>query len=257
MNPIELYKKLPKKNCGRCRQKTCMPFALSAIKGEADISECPLLTESEIEMLRKSIVKKDWREELIQRLRVEIEGVEFSEIAEGIGAELKENALVIKCLGREFIVSPDGEIKAHGHLTPWMKMLLLHYIRTAGKGGLTDKWVSFSELKAGMIKATSFQRECEEPLRECLDREFDKTSAVLIRLGAAKRECLPTKNAWRLDLLPKVPAVILYWQREEEFESKVKILFDSTADRFLDVESLIFLTEGLVKYIEANIFGKL
>jgi len=32
--------------------------------------------------------------------------------------------------------------------------------------------------------------------------------------------------------------------------SKVKILFDSTADRFLDAESLIFLLEGLVKNVE-------
>jgi len=30
----------------------------------------------------------------------------------------------------------------------------------------------------------------------------------------------------------------------------VKILFDQTADKFLDVESLMFLLEGLVKNIE-------
>ena len=48
-----------------------------------------------------------------------------------------------------------------------------------------------------------------------------------------------------------MPVVILYWPADTEFGSKVKILFDSTADKFLDVESIIFLVEGLVYNIEA------
>jgi hypothetical protein len=44
--------------------------------------------------------------------------------------------------------------------------------------------------------------------------------------------------------------VILYWPEEDEFPSKVKILFDRTADKFLDVESIIFLVEGFAKNIE-------
>lgn len=37
MNTIELYKRLPKTNCGRCSAKACLPFALSVIKGDADL----------------------------------------------------------------------------------------------------------------------------------------------------------------------------------------------------------------------------
>lgn len=64
MNAVEIYKKLPKKNCGECRQKNCMPFALSLIKGEAELSECPYLTGDEVNELKKTIVHSDWREEL-------------------------------------------------------------------------------------------------------------------------------------------------------------------------------------------------
>jgi len=48
--------------------------------------------------------------------------------------------------------------------------------------------------------------------------------------------------------------MILYWPPEDEFEPKAKVIFDSTADKFLDAESIIFLVEGLVKNIEANLF---
>ncbi len=58
-----------------------------------------------------------------------------------------------------------------------------------------------------------------------------------------------------LNLLPKIPIIILYWLEDDEFPPVIKMLFDSTADRFLDVESLIFLVEGLVKNIESNLIS--
>lgn len=89
----------------------------------------------------------------------------------------------------------------------------------------------------------------------CIDRRRAEAGAVrvvkmLLRLGAEKHGGLPTKNAWQLYLLPKIPVMILVWPSEEKFPSRVKILFDSTTDRFLDAESLILLAEGMVRNIE-------
>lgn len=250
MTPVDLYKKLPKKNCGDCRQKTCMPFALAVIKGEARLAECPHLSQEEVTALQSSFTASDWREELIAKLRAEIRNIRLSDIAADLGAELRDGTLFIRCLGREFSITSDGEIATRGHITPWIKILLLHYIRTAGKGALTGKWVSYSELKSGMVKATSFKRECEDPLKELFEKDAGKVAAALARLGAERREDFPTKQAWHLFLLPRISVVILYWPGEDEFNAEVKILFDAVADRYLDAESLIFLLEGLVKNIE-------
>jgi hypothetical protein len=253
MNAVELYKKLPKKNCGKCSLKTCMPFALAVIKGDAELAECPLLTGDAIIEIEGSLKRSDWREDLILKLREEIKGVDFKDVAEGIGAAVRDGVLVLDCFGREFSISPDGEIAAPGRMTPWIKILILHYIRTAGKGGLTGKYVSYSELKSGMVKVSSFQRDCEEPLRELFERDFEKTALMLSRMGTKKKKGFPTEHAWELYLLPKLPVTVLYWPREEEFPARVKILFDSSADRYLDAESLIFLVEGLVKNIEMSL----
>ncbi|MGC2064250.1 MAG: DUF3786 domain-containing protein, partial [Thermodesulfovibrionales bacterium] len=113
--------------------------------------------------------------------------------------------------------------------------------------------VSYSELRAGMVKASSFLRECEDPLLELFRRDYGKTEAALTRLGAGRGEGFPTKDAWVIYLLPKVPVAILHWPDEEEFPARIKVLFDSTADRFLDVESIMFLVEGLVKNVEIQI----
>ncbi|MBI5632663.1 MAG: DUF3786 domain-containing protein [Nitrospirae bacterium] len=250
MNAIELYKRLPRKNCGRCSQKACMPFALSVIKGDADLSECPLLAEDEMRDMRGSITHSDWQEELIQSLRLKIKDIDLSAITEDLGGDYRDGRLYMQCLGREFEIFPGGEIKSLGHITPWIRILLLHYINTHGKAELAGKWVSFSELKSGMVKASSFLREAEEPIKELFLSAPKRVSAALGRLGAKQTGDFPTTEAWILFLLPKVPVVILYWPEEDEFPAKVKILFDQTADKFLDVESLMFLLEGLVKNME-------
>ena len=250
MNAVELYKKLPKKNCGQCPGKTCMPFALSVLRGDAELSECPHLSLEDAALLKGSITASDWREELVLKLQEEVRHLSFPDIAAGIGAGLRDGSIVLKCLGREFVVGSSGDIHTAGHLTPWMKILLLHYIRTAGNTPLSDKWVSFSELKNGTLKATSFKRECEDPLKELFKRNFVAVSSALSKLGATTLSDFPSDNAWRVDLLPKISVVILYWPEDEEFGATLKILFDASADRFLDVESLLFLIEGLLKNIE-------
>lgn len=251
MNAIEIYRKLPKKNCGECRQNKCMPFALALLKGEAVPEECPSLSRDEVNALHHQIVHTDWREDLILKLRTEVREIDFSRIAGDIGAELREDSLVLSCMGREFMIDRSGDISTRGHITPWIRILLLHYIRTGGRAALSGTWVSFSELKSGLVKSRSFTRDCEEPFREMFDRDLQKVEAMLSRYGACKRDDFPTHYAWYIALLPKVPVVILYWPADSEFGSQVKILLDSTADQFLDVESLMFLVEGLVYNLEA------
>lgn len=42
---IEIYKKLPKKNCGECGVPTCLAFAMSLASGKAELSACPYVSE--------------------------------------------------------------------------------------------------------------------------------------------------------------------------------------------------------------------
>ncbi|HEC96823.1 MAG TPA: DUF3786 domain-containing protein [Nitrospirae bacterium] len=252
MNTIEVYKKLPGKNCGRCPEKTCMAFALSLVKGGTDVENCPYLEAAVAEELRgaKGV---DWRESLIASLKEGVRGLDFPLCAGGIGAELIDGSMKISCLGMDFLVSPEGDITTRGYINPWIKILLLHYIRTGGRGEPSGRWVSFSELKAGLVKASSFHRDCEEPLRKLLDIDMAGTGVMLSRLGAEETVSESADHAWRLPALPKIPVLILYWQEDKDLDvmgpSTCRILFDSSADRFLDVESLMFLLEGLANII--------
>ncbi|HDI01507.1 MAG TPA: acetyl-CoA decarbonylase/synthase complex subunit gamma [Candidatus Bathyarchaeota archaeon] len=47
ISPIEIYKYLPKTNCGACGEKTCMAFATKLANREARLEECPELLKPE------------------------------------------------------------------------------------------------------------------------------------------------------------------------------------------------------------------
>ncbi len=44
---LEIYKLLPKTNCGECGEATCLAFAAKLSTGEADLSACPVLEQPE------------------------------------------------------------------------------------------------------------------------------------------------------------------------------------------------------------------
>ena len=252
MNVLGLYKHLPRTNCGLCKAKQCMAFAVALAKGETDPDECPTLPDAARRELRGGSGQGDWRESLLVELRKEVAALRLEDIAPGLGAGFSHGSLSIRCLGRDFLVGPDGTIAATGRLSPWMQILLLHYVRTRGDATICGKWVSFTDLKAGLMKSTSFARDCEEPLRMLFDRDPRAVEQALERLGCVRQAGTPAPIAWKIFALPRVPVLLLYWPQDEEFPSKTKILFDATADRFLDVESLTFLIEGLVKNIESG-----
>jgi acetyl-CoA decarbonylase/synthase complex subunit gamma len=54
VSPIEIFKKLPKTNCGDCGVPTCMAFAVSLSQGKAELSQCPHVDKAAAESLSAS-----------------------------------------------------------------------------------------------------------------------------------------------------------------------------------------------------------
>jgi hypothetical protein len=250
MNPVAIYKELPKTNCKKCGHSTCMAFSVAVAKGDEHYENCPFLEKAKIETLTQTIKKVDWRENLIKSLKEEIKAIDLKSIAPGIGAKTEEKGIKIFFLGRDFLVDLNLEISSEGSVTPWEKILLLLYIKMQGNVELAGKWVSFGELKGGYVKVEAIKKECEKPLTSLLKEQFTEVEQILKRLGAQDESGHISDRAWRLFILPKIPILIQYWASVEEFPPSVKILFDETAVSFLDIESLVFSGEGLVNKVE-------
>jgi hypothetical protein len=245
MKEIDIYKILPKKNCRECSAGTCMAFAVSIKKDPSKLKECPYLDEGRRDYLRRNIQAFDWRDELIKNLEQEIARINLIERAQDIGATLHKEGIVLRCTGRDYLIRRDGMIIPETE-NKWIRILILHYIRKGGKGNFTGEWISFRDLRGGIVKASTFERDCINPLKELIDEDTQRAIDILMRIGGVKIEGYPSDISIRIDLLPKVRLLILYSKGDNEFGSSLNILFDKITDEFLDVESLIFLLEGLV-----------
>jgi acetyl-CoA decarbonylase/synthase, CODH/ACS complex subunit gamma len=54
VSPIEIFKKLPKTNCGDCGVPTCMAFAVMLSQGKAELSKCPHVDKASAAQLSAS-----------------------------------------------------------------------------------------------------------------------------------------------------------------------------------------------------------
>jgi hypothetical protein len=250
MKPLDVLKHLNRSNCRECGVPTCLAFATQLINGEKKFTDCPHLSKEAAEALNKKIVTRgrDKKlEEMLGPLKKEISGVDFRSAAEGLGAEYADNRLHIKCLGKDFIVDEKGSIESLIHINTWVAGPLLKYIIMGGSGPLSGKWVSFEELKRASSVARYFDKRCEEPLRQLAESHTDIFFDLINIFGGRSVDGFSADYARVIHPLPKVPFLVLYWRPDGQFDSKLKLLLDSTADRYLDIEFIIALGRGLVE----------
>ncbi|RPH63294.1 MAG: DUF3786 domain-containing protein, partial [Chloroflexi bacterium] len=99
---------------------------------------------------------------------------------------------------------------------------------------LTGKFVSFADLPGGRMYAQAFQgysgdvvaRSVGENL-ESFRQGCQKAGGQALQAGSA---------AYSFQALPRVPLQIVYWLGDEDFPSNCKILFDSSATRYLPID---------------------
>jgi len=52
---LDVFKLLPKTNCGRCGQRTCLAFAAAVAAAEANVEDCPPLSSHGFEQQRQAL----------------------------------------------------------------------------------------------------------------------------------------------------------------------------------------------------------
>ncbi|MEM1607457.1 MAG: (Fe-S)-binding protein, partial [Candidatus Bathyarchaeia archaeon] len=66
LNPLEIYKHLPKTNCKECGEQGCFPFAVKLANGEKNLQECAQIQQP------KYGDNKAYLEKMLQPIKLEI-----------------------------------------------------------------------------------------------------------------------------------------------------------------------------------------
>jgi hypothetical protein len=262
MGPLEILRRTPKNNCGRCGYPTCLAFAAAVAREGEEPSRCPFLDRQGLKIKGAADRTRSDDEKtlaLIVHLREKVSLLDFSQLAGPLGVEwLRENpdTFHFRYLGQQTVLSKtsilidDREPSDHRD-----QILLYNYIHGGGGRSPAGDWVGLESLPNSISKVRTLAVYCEERLA----RLFTDSPPKLLLEAARTLDGNPGDSGsatidFVFPVLPMVPLYVLYWEAapEDGFPAKVKVLFDRHVLDFLDLESLVFAAERL-----ADRFGTL
>ena len=260
--PIELYKKLPKTNCGDCCQPSCLAFGTQVVGFGQELGDCPHLDETTLEEVARTIeeqkekgifVKKDNHKITREQLKDKFVKHDFKAIAPGLGltysADNGKDLLDIPYFERTVTMSRTGIVAgATEEFDPWDEVLLYNYIFFSGSKPLSGEWVGLESFPNSLPKRVALEEGCHTRIYKYFTGARPELVSACQRLGG-----IPVLNGHNGDLafkftpLPRMPLLLIFWDedKEEGFEAQAKILFDATALDYLDLEGLTFVAEKL------------
>jgi len=256
---LELYKVLPKTNCGKCGQPACLAFAAKVIADGENLGKCPDLSPetrefaSQIHEQQRSRGKHpDSLAIALEFMQEKVASLNFASLAHGLGAEYGEEAgrayLRLLYFGNPLHIFKDEVRYPHGvPKNPWDAILLYNYIASQADQQLAGKWITFPSLPNSISK-TKTANNLEEKLAAYFSGRTDLLLHHIEKGGGRS-----THEEGDADVkaifwpLPRVPVLLLFWDAlvEEHFSAQCHFLLDAQVMNYLDLESLLFLLEQL------------
>ena len=254
-SPIEILRLLDQSNCGKCGKPTCLAFAAATFKGNCQLDECPNLSSDVVE--RHSVKEagqhfvEDWMEETLAQLKSRIAAMDLASAAERLGAEYSFGRLTVRCLGKRVGVDADGNLVTDIHTHTGLAIPLLMYILDSVGTPVSGEWINFRELEGGKDWYGLYQQTCERPLKSLADADSELFIDMLHVFGGRTPDHdYPADISIVLHPLPRVPIMISYSGPEDELESTLTILYDSTVEKHLSIELIHALTTDLARMFE-------
>lgn len=248
-NHLEIYKLLPRTNCRRCDLATCLAFAVEVMQGRKLLKDCPLLPEDILADVRPKAEPKTTDtgdiQQAIRDLQGQVRKTDLATAARRLGLPYAQGRVTINCLGKDFLLGPDGLISSC-HINPWIYMPILNYILSGAGVEPQSRWKTLRELEGGADWWNFFVHRCEKPLKQLIDNHSDLFEIIIDVFGG--RPAPPEFDsdiAVLIHPLPRLPILFCHWRPDEGMDSALHLFFDSSADRNLKVEAIYILCTGL------------
>jgi hypothetical protein len=161
-----------------------------------------------------------------------------------LGGSLIDGSARVPLFGDMCSVRKDAVYKGDAKLDTIGSILVLRYLLTAGDDQLRNAWVPYRELKDGAQFASYIKANIEDRLAKAFAGKQPFLRERLQALGASmyRSEAKPDVAA-ALHPFPRVPLLVIFWDKDEEFDASFQFLFDESAASFLDMEALAVLLE--------------
>jgi hypothetical protein len=151
------------------------------------------------------------------------------------------------------VAFPGGEVtkKDGGPAGAREGLILLHYLIQADGMAIKESWVAYRDLPGARYHEPAFVAEVERPLSLGLSGYLEELHSWAERNARILELTGDLTFAW--EALARVPLLIIFNEKDEEFPASARMLFDISAPNYLPTEDLSVLAE-IATHRLVNIF---
>jgi hypothetical protein len=252
MTAVEIYKFLPKTNCGKCGTASCFGFAAKLAMRQASPDDCPTMTQAARKALRALAVEHtspgSVYDQALKSLQPKIQALNFGKVASLFGATpIGPDKLVLRFLNEDYTVTKEKVLDSSGkEPRPWSSILIYNHLRMPDPPPPAGEWTSFSSIPASHAKDKAWAGHVEEVIAKHFSGKVEILKAACEKSGGIKSDLKGDHDAaYEFRFFPHYPALLLFHEAmpEDNFPAQCKLLLDRTAPRYLDIESIVVLGE--------------
>lgn len=254
-NAMAVFSLLPKTNCKKCNETTCLAFASKVFLGQKKLNLCPfidpdILADHDNQPPEESLLEQH-RKQMLEQLRQQIKACDLKTAAQRTGAVYHDGKLTFKIFGKPFSIDRDGNMSSDIHINPWITSTVMGYILACQGTELTGRWVPFRELDGGREKNGLFVQRSEKAFKKIAD-QYTGLFEDLIHIFNGDR----TESLFESDIsivmspLPRLPILVCYWKPDDGMPSDLHLFFDSSADQNAGVDIVYNIAAGIVVMFE-------
>jgi hypothetical protein len=194
---------------------------------------------------------REYAHELAYKLACErlagIKDIEQQCLNSGTQYITPEKTIIIDYLNQSYRISaPDGEVSfATGEEAVPIKdkILILDYFTRAKGTPLSDKKITYKELRDGVNYFDTFSKRTIQPLVTFFGGEPEKLLQTASIFGGQKADF--GDAGVTINAFSRVPITIVLWKGDEEFAPEGSLLFDSTISDYLTNDDIHTLCENI------------
>lgn len=250
---IDIYKLLPKTNCGTCGTPTCFGFAAKVASGLASAALCNNLSDAaRLELSAEEATKSQSPgtvyQQALDSLKPKVMALDFPRIAGIFGAALlSPDSMELTFLNERYRVTKERIFDAKGkEPRPWISILIYNHLCMPDPPAPSGEWTTFSAVPAAHAKDKAWAAHVEDVIAKRFSGDLAGLRKACESLGATVRDMPGSHDAaWEFRFFPSYPVLLLFYDAlaEENFPAQCKLLLDRNVHRYLDIESIVVLGE--------------
>jgi len=116
-----------------------------------------------------------------------------------------------------------------------------------------DDWVSFKDFKDAAPLIHAFATTVTNPISKMFSGQPSALERASKKIGGyPPTETFSYDVCIKFDVLPKIPLLLLFNDKDEEFAAQCSVLFEKRAEKYLDMECVAMVGMLLYEFLKAE-----